>query len=182
MKALKPLAKAIPSVIKQLNKVFGVDTIIYPPNTNKTIGIRNDNITFKDEPIFEGRSLVPFILDKRIESFSAIADPFSSDENIMYFDINNKFPRFSKVIIKKNNTSTSYLIDDIRTISDDERDFYFEYILVPFNKNIDDSISMETDADEINNEIEMIDENIIDEIPDTVAKSTNEKEYTYNPI
>lgn len=184
MKPLKPLAKAIPNVIKMLNKNFGVDVSIYPPkkDVKKTIGIKNDNIEFEEESIYDGLLLAPFVLDKRIESFSGIIDPYSTDENIAYTSVNDKFPIYSKIIMVNMNGVSSYIIDDIRTISDNEITFYYEYILIPHTISVSDTDELDMTEDILSIEEDLVEDEIISEDSDTVIDITAEKEFTYKPI
>lgn len=184
MKPLKPLAKAIPNVIKMLNKNFGTDSSIYPPkkDVKKTIGRRHDNLEHELESIYDGLLLAPFLLDKRIESFSGIIDPYSTDENIVYTGVNDKFPIYSKIIMINMNGATSYIIDDIRTISDNEVVFYYEYILIPHTISIADTEALDMTEDILSIEEDLIEDGIIEEIVDTVSESSVEKEFIYKPI
>lgn len=184
MKPLKPLAKAIPNVIKMLNKNFGVNVSIYPPkkDVKKTIGIKNDNLSFEEESIYDGPLLAPFVLDKRIESFSGIIDPYSTNENIAYTSINDKFPIYSKIIMVNMNGATAYIIDDIRTIADNEVTFYYEYILIPHTISIADTEVSDMTEDILSIEEDLVEDEIISEVADNVADISSEKEFTYKPI
>jgi len=134
MKILRNVNKGITKSISILTKIIGVNCSVFFPLETQDIKmhyLKDNDVKYESLPGYEGKLLIPKVVGNKTNSIDII-DDYELDEIVLYTTSDLLLPKYSQIITNRPDGSIeNFIINEIKSIKDDERVFFYKYFLVP---------------------------------------------------
>jgi len=157
----KILRRNLPRIFRLMKKIHGFEVDIYKlvDFESPDIGLEDSSkLKYSESPVYSGKAVIPALNRDKYQDSYGILDMEDDDDIILYSDEDLQIPKKSLVIVKTANTmgETRLIVNNIKSIKDDDGYLYFRYYLTSDSSSNLEDISNESLFDAIVKETESI--------------------------